>query len=91
VTSRVHLRVSGYVQGVGFRYTARRQAERLGLTGWVRNAADGTVEAEVQGPTEEVQSFVVWISRGPAGADVHDVQREEIPALSGENAFRIVT
>jgi len=64
------------VQGVGFRYSMRREARRLGVTGWVRNRHDGSVEAVAQGPAEAVEALVEWSRQGPPGARVTDVQVE---------------
>ncbi len=58
--------VSGIVQGVGFRYSAVAEAERLGVAGWVRNRADGSVEAEVEGEPEAVGRMLDWLRRGTA-------------------------
>jgi len=68
------IRVSGQVQGVGFRYALRDEARRLGLSGWVRNCADGTVEALVQGDDAAVAALVAWARRGPRLARVDDVR-----------------
>jgi len=68
------IRVSGRVQGVGFRYALRDEARRLGLCGWVRNCADGTVEALLQGDAEAVAALVAWARRGPPLARVDDVR-----------------
>lgn len=68
-----HLRITGRVQGVGFRYALCDEAERLGLTGWVRNRTDGSVEAVVQGPPGAVEAIVAWTRRGPPGSRVADV------------------
>ena len=60
----------GRVQGVWFRESMRRKAEALGVTGWVRNRMDGTVEALVQGAPEAVDAIVAWARRGPERANV---------------------
>jgi len=68
-----HLRITGRVQGVGYRWNMTQQAQRLGLTGWVRNRLDGSVEAVVCGPAGTVQALVDWAQQGPAGAWVDGV------------------
>jgi len=72
-----HLVISGRVQGVGFRYSMSEEAERLGVTGWVRNRRDGTVEAVVDGAPDAVEGMLAWARRGPRGASVTDVQVTE--------------
>ena len=74
-----HLSISGSVQGVGFRYSMMEEAERLGVTGWVRNRRDGTVEAVIDGMPDAVSALLAWVRRGPRGAQVTDVQVAEIP------------
>ena len=61
---RYHFRFIGRVQGVGFRWTATRAADMLGLTGWVYNAWDGSVEMEVQGDEESIKEMLKAIDRG---------------------------
>jgi acylphosphatase len=70
--ARARVRVAGRVQGVFFRAEARDRARSLGLSGWVRNARDGSVEASFEGPAERVRSMVEWCRRGPALAEVQD-------------------
>lgn len=73
---RAHLRIAGYVQGVGFRFEARDRARSLGLGGFIRNLPDGAVEAAFEGPEERVESMIEWCRCGPSGARVDDVQVE---------------
>jgi acylphosphatase len=70
------IRVRGRVQGVGFRYSLRDEAQRLGLAGWVRNRADGSVEALLQGDAAAVDVVVAWARRGPRAASVEAVEVE---------------
>jgi acylphosphatase len=62
------------VQGVFFRASTQREAKRLGLTGWVRNLADGTVEIVIEGDDERVKEFLLWAQRGPGAARVDRVE-----------------
>ncbi len=87
MAKRVHLTINGRVQGVGFRYATRRRAESRGVGGWVRNNADGTVEAVFEGEPEQVDALVAWCRRGPSGARVDEV-KVELEAPSGERGFR---
>ena len=72
-----HVLVSGRVQGVGFRYFVAREAQRLGLSGWVRNLRDGCVEALLCGPQMEVALLLGLLCKGPPAARVDDVRVEE--------------
>ena len=76
------LQIYGRVQGVSFRAAMRRQAEALGLTGWVRNRSDGSVEALVAGPPAGVERMRRWAQRGPPAAQVDRVQSSpaQLPA-----------
>ena len=74
-----HLKISGHVQGVGFRYSMSEEAERLGVTGWGRNRRDGTVEAVIDGAPDAVEAVLAWARRGPRGARVTEVEVAEIP------------
>jgi acylphosphatase len=80
--------VHGYVQGVFFRDTVRRLAERRDVNGWVANRPDGAVEAVFEGEPEAVERLIDFCRRGPRGAQVESVEvHEEQP--EGEGAFRI--
>jgi len=81
--------VGGRVQGVWFRESARRRAEELGVSGWVRNTAEGTVEAELEGAADDVAVLVSWLGLGPPQARVDSVDVEELAPL-GEQGFRVL-
>ncbi|HEX8698727.1 MAG TPA: acylphosphatase [Myxococcaceae bacterium] len=74
---RVSLRIRGKVQGVFFRESTRQEATRLGLTGWVRNRTDGSVEAVAEGESAVLEDFIRWCHQGPATARVSDVVRSD--------------
>lgn len=83
--------VSGRVQGVFFRASTRRVAQALGVSGWVRNRPDGTVEAFAQGDPESLREFVAWLEVGPPDAHVTDVDvtdAEVVPRLVGFDVRR---
>lgn len=71
------LRVHGLVQGVYYRFEARRAGSALGLTGWVTNRRDGSVEVFAQGPPERVEELIAWCGEGPRGARVERVDVED--------------
>ncbi len=73
MNARVHLYVSGCVQGVFFRARTRERAQALGLTGWVRNLPDGRVEIASEGEDDALASLVAWARVGPPAARVSDV------------------
>jgi len=89
--SAVHLVVLGRVQGVAFRARAVAEATRLGLSGWVRNRMDGTVEARAEGTPEAVEAFVAWCRRGPPAAQVEEVQVTAEPATGLDRGFQVGT
>lgn len=76
---RIHIFVSGIVQGVFFRYSTSIKAKQLGLTGWVRNLRDGRVEMVCEGKDDAIKEMIAWSKKGPPGAFVEkiDVQYEE--------------
>lgn len=67
------LLIEGMVQGVGYRHAFAERATALGLAGWVRNRANGAVEASVHGPAEAVQAIIAWAQQGPDAARVRHV------------------
>ena len=83
------IRVSGIVQGVGFRAALREQARSLGVSGWVRNRSDGSVEALAHGAPAAVEALILWARRGPPGARVADVRISEVAAESAPAGFEL--
>jgi len=81
----VQLTVSGNVVGVNFRNWAKRQADRLGVGGWVRNNVDRTISIEVEGSSDAVDEFIELVKRGPEQATVEDVDVRdgELRGLAG--------
>jgi acylphosphatase len=73
-TRAVHVLIKGFVQGVGFRVWAERQANALGLSGWVRNTADGDVEAVFSGPAAAVERMLAVCKEGPRNSRVESVE-----------------
>lgn len=71
--ARAHVKIQGRVQGVYFRASTVRQAQDLGLTGWVRNCADGSVEAVAEGSRDQIELLIAWCHQGPPGAQVSNV------------------
>lgn len=83
------IRISGHVQGVGFRYALCDEAELRGVTGWVRNRADGTVEALLQGDAAAVESLIAWARRGPPGARVLELTSTPVEASASFTRFEL--
>lgn len=86
---RLHLQVFGRVQGVGFRFNCYRQACSLGLTGWVRNLPDDSVEIVAEGSPTTLKAFCTWCRKGPTFADVEHVTETPEPALVDMTDFEI--
>lgn len=86
----MHLWISGRVQGVFYRATASDEARSRGLTGWVRNAPDGRVEAEVQGRRDAVDALIEECRAGPPMARVDDVEVDHIDVTDDEQRFEVV-
>ncbi|MDO8464366.1 MAG: acylphosphatase [Gallionella sp.] len=84
----LHIVIHGRVQGVYFRDSMRREAQKLGIAGWVRNRSDGTVEAVVQGEPADVDAIVRWAHHGPEYAHVERVEIE--PHEGGYTNFEVI-
>jgi acylphosphatase len=84
-TLRVQLKITGRVQGVYYRADTVQQAQSLGLTGWVMNCSDGSVEAVAEGTKPKLEELIAWCQRGPRGARV---ARVEVSWQIAQNAFR---
>jgi acylphosphatase len=88
-TRRVHVIVEGRVQGVFFRAYTKDEASRLGLAGWVRNRADGSVEAEIEGEAPAVEMMLQWLHEGSPGAAVTTVHVAEVTPVGDSRSFAI--
>jgi acylphosphatase len=87
----LHLRVTGNVQGVGFRAFVAEEAEARGLRGWVRNRRDGSVELAVSGEDQAVDALVAACRRGPRGASVASVDTDDHPGPITEGFITLPT
>ncbi len=85
----VRLRIRGRVQGVFYRDSTRREAQRLGLRGWVRNRSDGSVEAVALGPPERIAALIDWCHEGPPLARVAEVAVTEESGDADEPEFEV--
>jgi acylphosphatase len=86
-STAVDVVVTGHVQGVFFRASMRDEADRLGVTGWVRNDPDGSVRAHLEGSAAAVEDLVAWCAEGPPNARVDEVRTTE-GELTGARSFR---
>ncbi|MBD2550276.1 acylphosphatase [Microcystis elabens FACHB-917] len=87
---RWRLSVRGLVQGVGYRMGCRQKAIDLGLSGWVRNRPDGSVEVEAEGLPDRLVELRLWCEKGPPGAKVSGVTSGQV-AVAGTDWFEILT
>jgi acylphosphatase len=85
-----HYRIRGRVQGVGYRYFARRIALRLGVRGWARNLPDGDVEVHAEAPKPVLEEFRAELERGPSSADVTEVIEEAVAQTGRHSSFEIL-
>ena len=85
----VHIR--GRVQGVGFRYWTQSEAQKLGLSGWVRNGSDGSVTARIAGPEQAVTVMLQRFREGPPEASVSSVTCEAVDSDQPTDGFNIVS
>lgn len=85
----IQARITGRVQGVAYRAWTRAAAEKLGLTGWVRNRDDGSVLAHLEGDKARVEELLTLMWQGPGAARVQDVQAEDVAREPGLSGFKI--
>lgn len=86
---RLHLLVSGCVQGVGFRYHARKKAQDLSIAGWIRNLPDGRVELIIQGEESALKTMIDWCRKGPDRGFVTALEVEELPIDPTLSGFKV--
>lgn len=86
----VHAVVTGRVQGVSFRYYTRHKARELGVSGWVRNRSDGTVEAMVSGDAPQVERMLEWLEQGSPSASVEEVRTTPVDDPPPAGPFEII-
>jgi len=87
--ARAHLIITGLVQGVWYRASARDEARSLGLVGWVRNTHDGSVEAVAEGPKENIEKFIAWCRKGPPHARVQNIEVNRQSPTGEFREFRV--
>lgn len=85
---RKFLKIYGQVQGVGFRYRANYAANSLGVTGWVRNEWDGTVEMEVQGTESQINQLLTLINKGTY-VNIEEIKSRQLPVEEKESGFHV--
>jgi acylphosphatase len=87
--ARARLTARGRVQGVYYRASTLHEAQNLGLTGWVRNSPDGSVEVMAEGEKKKIEDLIAWCRRGPRGARVESVGIEWLPWKGEFQDFRV--
>ncbi|CAN9152983.1 unnamed protein product [Alternaria alternata] len=88
-TKRIQYKVEGQVQGVNFRSFTQKQAKSIGVTGFVTNASDGSVQGEAQGNDDKINEFIQHLNKGPSAASVSKVDHSEISSRDGESSFNV--
>ena len=86
---RLHLQISGRVQGVGYRYFTKEEATKAGVSGWVMNLPDGKVEAEIQGEENTLLEFISILRKGPPLGFVRDIVKYDVDVEEGEELFLV--
>jgi acylphosphatase len=89
-TQRLHAKISGRVQGVGFRFFTYQVAQEHNLTGWVRNLHDGRVEVLAEGPHQGLNTLLRTLRKGPMSAEVADIDYDFSEAQGKHNKFNIL-
>lgn len=90
MTKQLHIKISGQVQGVNFRYYTIELARQLNLVGWVKNTEDGGVEISAQGEENNLQKLLEWAYHGPSSARVEDVEFEWGDGKDNFDGFRVI-
>ncbi|KAI4931415.1 hypothetical protein J4E85_004008 [Alternaria conjuncta] len=88
-SKRIQYKVEGEVQGVNFRSFTQKQAKSLGVTGFVTNASDGSVQGEAQGSEDKIKEFVQHLNKGPSAASVSKVDHSDMSTKDGESGFNV--
>ena len=88
-TARLHARVEGHVQGVGFRYFVLLAAQEMNLTGWVRNTFDGRVEVTAEGPRKDLETLIFFLRKGPRSSFVSEVKTDWQEAIGEFERFDV--
>ena len=86
---KAHLIIEGKVQGVFFRASAKEQADRLNLAGWVRNLPEGSVEVQVEGTQDNLDDFLDWCRKGPPNAAVKNIELKYLHPSGDLDSFDI--
>ncbi|KAF2711813.1 Acylphosphatase [Pleomassaria siparia CBS 279.74] len=86
-SKRISYTVKGEVQGVSFRYYTCKEARKVGVTGFVTNASDGTVQGEAQGDENAIEDFLHYLHKGPSAASVTGVEQSDMATKADENGF----